>query len=510
MLDYLSDLRTDKAHDNWTLEIMSLCTLSTPVQSRFVVLVTTVDTLVRLPLLESDLGQPLLYINLINHVLRSPHNLIGLSIMDVLLGLIAQTLRVLQLPLTPSPKPTPPRVTRENLLYALKCCIAGLPTHIYYTDQVTDMLSALMIRLKPDTDSPTRDRNGYFSTSISRQVALEFVCDVLKVANATRSTESRNPVPIAIWEGSQWLLSDPSLSVRRTYTEALITWLELETTKTDFQFTHPEPPLRSADTKLARRAASNDRQETNKRQTFLQLLHLANYENALQFAVSSPEDIINLHALLSTLTKHLGVNAVVSGLPMIFTLQEEIARIESPVGKLQIGSLVHGYLWALVDIFSCEHEVAGKAILDEVGRRQGREIWVREIEYPPPKVSIRRTFSLSTIGEEVVGQEDLKPFDDRESLVDSVLRHCESSDGLKEKMMETWSQEECIQDATAPESASVSAFALALAAAADRQMASPRSEGSVSKGSSSQPAKPLPQVGDLKKKLAMGVLATLF
>ena len=493
--------------DSWAVKAFELCTSWTPVQDRFILLVTVVETLVHLPLKERDLRQQLLYAGIIDDILRSDLNLIGLSVMDVLLGLIQQTLRVLQhgsppgtaatgaVPNNdgathstlggPAPNSAISSAPRLQLVASLKACIADLATHVYYTDQVSDMISAILMRLKPspapvgqqnpaataaaieeprsavtevasNSSFPSRERSnstsGFFSFDSARQIALELVRDIIKVANSSRAqtssgvADSRSPVHISIWEGTQWLLRDPSADVRMAYTDALITWLELETKKSDFRLDVPKqtPNKKAQDpaangSTLARRAVSNasatkDRvqnKKTSSSQTFLQLLHLANYENALQFAATSSRDIVMQSTLLATLLKRLGINAVASGLPMIFALQEEIARVESPVGKVRIGTLVHGYLWALVEVFDCQQEIVGKAILQEVARRKGHGIWVKEVEYPPLPLEVVKERTMSgreeKLGEDAVKHEELKAFDDRAGLVDMVLEHYEAT-----------------------------------------------------------------------------------
>ncbi|KAK3674666.1 plasma membrane localization protein [Recurvomyces mirabilis] len=526
LLDYLRDLQyyrrpqtlekntTDFKIDTWAVKAYEQCVAWTPVQDRFILLVTAVDTMIHLPLRERDLRQHQLLASLIDDTLRSDLNLIGLSVMDVLLGLIQQTLRILQYqdppgaassPVTSSNdelKPTtsgasavPVGIASEarlQLIHSLKACIADLATHVYYTDQISDMISAILMRLKPspapigqqnplvtalaieepksavnevasNASIPHRERSnstsGFFSFDTARQVALEAVRDIIKVANSSRAmnssivADSRNPVHISIWEGTQWLLRDPAPAVRMAYNDALITWLEHETKKSDFRLDVPKtaPRKRAQDphsaaegyigSTLARRAVSNasatkDRTQTvlNKRisssQTFLQLLHLANYENVLQFASTSPQDIIMQSTLLATLVKRLGTNAVASGLPMIFALQEEIARVESPVGKVRIGTLVHGYLWAVVEVFNCQEEMVGRNILQEVARRKGHGIWVKEVEFPPLSMDTIRERTVSGRSEMEKSlrlHEELRAFDDREELVDVVLEHYQTT-----------------------------------------------------------------------------------
>ncbi|KAK5701301.1 plasma membrane localization protein [Elasticomyces elasticus] len=515
LLRYLGDLQnyrrpqtsermsTDASIDSWSIKVFELCTAWTPVQDRFILLVTAVETMVHLPLKERDLLQHLLYASLINSVLRSELNLIGLSIMDVLLGLVQQTLRVLQNTRQTATATQDSEEMRQaalrgttdarsSLITVLKSCIAGLATHVYYTDQISDMITAILMRLKPSpapigqqdpaitaaaieeprsavdevassASLPTRDRShsmsGFFSYDSARLIALELVRDIIKVANSSRAhnsggvADSRNLVHITIWEGTQWLLRDPSADVRMAYADSLITWLELETKKSDFRLDAPKqtPKKKTQEVAsngtaangavMARRAVSNasatkDRYQSNvaknelSQQTFLQLLHLAIYENALQFATISVRDIAVLSKLLATLVRRLGINAATSGLPMIFALQEDIAGTQSAVGKVSIGSLVHGYLWALVEVFGCDREPVGRTVLQEVARRKGHGIWVREVEYPPlPLGTMKESLESArrTLPNEVVSNEELKAFDDRQGMVDAVLEHYQAT-----------------------------------------------------------------------------------
>nr|POF15178.1 protein efr3 [Quercus suber] len=488
------------ATDSWASKLFEMSTAWTAVQDRFILLVTAVETLLHLPLKESDLRQHLLYTSLIDHILRSDLNLIGLSVMDVLLGLIQQTLNILQLGRAPmtahSSSPTAQQDEELNrvpsaasargiseirlrLVVRLKDCIADLATHVYYTDQISDMILAVLLRLKPNTNSngqpnqlataaaieepkaavseiasnvasstslPSRGRsnstNGYFSFDVARQIALETVKEIMNVANSHRAiavggvADSRNPIPLSIWEGTQWLLRDPAALVRRAYVDALTTWLELETRRNDARIAQPKPKQKkkqdATNGTLARRAASNasarERQARKATSSFLQLLHLASYENAVQFAATSESDILILHLLMATFVRKLGVNAVQSGLPMIITLQEEIARIDSPIAKVRIGSLVHGYLWSIIEVFECQQDDVGRNILAEILRRKQHRLWTRDVTYPPaPLVNIAPSTQFHKMDADFVAREELKPFDDRTALVDRVAEGYEHS-----------------------------------------------------------------------------------
>ena len=521
LLNYLSSLQnyrrpqTDEGKsipsiDSWAVRLFLLCTAWTPVQERFILLVTAVDRLSFLPLKEREVRQHQLHIALIDEILRSDLNLIGLSVMDVLLGLIQHTLRVLQaLPQPDTASPIPSSSGEElrpgtsataapfsdlsldsriQLINALRSCIASLATHIYYTDQVADMVSAILLRLKPNPSSagqqnptataqaieeprsainelasnaspPSRGRsnhtNGFFSFADARKVAMELVRDIFEVANSAQAKEAggladaRSRLPLSIWEGTQWLLRDPSPDVRIAYMSALETWLELETTKRDFRLDNPKPASRkraNTNHEFARRAASNAsatkdrlrRSEAGKKpelQAFFHLFHLANFENALQFAAKSHVELRIQLRMLWQFVKKMGLNAMESGLPMVFALQEEIARIEGPLAKVRIGTLVHGYLWAVIEVFGCQDEIVGKDILAEIARRKGHGLWVRQIPNPPSDPFEEQGLNddewdppepdFKSRGEELeaMRKEELKAFDRRAELVDSVLDH---------------------------------------------------------------------------------------
>ena len=373
----------------WATTLYSFIARWAPVQDRYTILVVALDTLTRMPIQDQNLEQHIVLTTMIGSLLRSDTNLIGLSVIDVLLRLIKHMKRLLQLPRSGSSGDKSitdekdavdldhnlPSKQRE-LLDRLEQCVGDLATHVYYADQISDMISAIIMRLRPARSSSSSssphgeklDANDpaalstidltesqsqldvYFGHNQGRVSALRVIRFILLVANPrTKVTGnfnlSRNRVPIQIWEGTQWLLRDLDGRVRKAYTEALTTWLDRETTTLDTRAHddtipqgHP-PPRASREmsvTATAQRAASNasnrERPTRRRRAQFLPLLHLAIYDNALQF-VDFDNDLVILHILLTKLVFKLGVNAVKFGLPMIYRLQEDIQELEAPVQK---------------------------------------------------------------------------------------------------------------------------------------------------------------------------------
>jgi hypothetical protein len=473
---------------NWTTALMTIICSWAPVQDRFAILVCTVEALVRSPIVEDDLERQLVLATILNHLLGSTINFIGLSVNDVLIGLISHTLLLLQLggpgtsvmphhqqqtSVMEKDAATPkgsgnlggvvmevvkePSQFRLQLLSMVKQCMASLAVHVYYTDQISEMVAAILTRLKPmaiTTASSTleaiEDPSGaiksiadslkersphvdrFFSFETARLTALETVKNIIKTANTRRPDGSSAPVPrasvsVRAWEGTQWLLRDPSGEVRKSYVDALVTWLTLEKKKEDLKFVEDYRKKEKENDKnmLARRAVSNasQREKSPRRgkNTFLALLHLAVYENALQFVDSEP-DLLLLHLLLTTLVNKLGVNAIRTGLPMVLRLQEDISTLENPGAKVRIGSLVHGYLWALSMAMDFETSTVGRIIHSEVSRRNEKGLWVKSIRTPPMPVERIETPHSEPVRlpADLVQTEALKPFDNRDALVEKI------------------------------------------------------------------------------------------
>lgn len=482
----------------WATRIFELIARWTPVQDRYVILVTAMDTLMRIPLDEANLQQQFVLATMIDSLLKSDINLIGLSVMDVLLGLIQHVLRLLQLggavpnlqqgngtseikPASGNPSPSTsipgaiaevsmkPTDVRRDLLARLHDCIGDLATHVYYTDQISDMVSAILLRLKPSpllvvpnaaavieppgaataaittvgdlTEDPNTD--GFFSFDTAKVKALEAIKSILLVASRQNSMTGvgslgRNRVPVQVWEGTQWLLRDQDGRVRKAYVDALLTWLDQEMTRSDLRVFEEKPKglTRTSDSpsNVSKRAVSNvsqkDKPAKASRTTFLQLLHLAVYENALQY-VDNESDIVLLHLLLTNLVKNLGVNAVKDGLPMIFRLQEDIQETETPIAKIRTGSLCYGYFWTLSEQFDFKSSPIGRAIHIEIDQRRSKMLWVDQICFPPVNIEQIGTPGYATPQQagptQEVDSESLTPFDDRFQMVKLIsLSYTES------------------------------------------------------------------------------------
>ena len=329
------------------------------------------------------------------------------------------------------------------------------------------MITTILVRLKPSLTStvPTtvaairhpaaaaqaisesanlrEDANAdeFFSFGTAQVTALSAIKDVLKVANRSKSgggasAVGRNPVPVQVWEGTQWLLRDDDRRVRRTYVDTLLVWLNLEGSKNDARV--PDHLLTSGkrgqlerSNSLNKRALSNASHKTKPakgtRSTFFQLLYLAVYENAHE-SPSSAIDILLLHLLMTQMVTQLGVNAVKGGLPMIMRLQEDVFDKSSqhgPVARVYLGSLVHGYLWAIIKHFDLETTLPGFEVQQEISKRQRAGLWLNAIQLPPVPLDQIGSAAISAAKEASnldLQLESMAPFQRLQPLIDQIAQ----------------------------------------------------------------------------------------
>ncbi|KAH8193705.1 hypothetical protein TruAng_012130 [Truncatella angustata] len=462
----------EKGRDGgWAIKIYGLAAKWAPVQDRYVILVTALDALIHVHPTDENLREQIVLVAIMSSLLRSDVNLIGLSIMDVLLGLVQQMKKVMKHSGRLSQRkeeagPAQPADSQHGeLLGRIERCIGDLATHVYYADQISDMISAILLRLKPhpSTNTPTspveraenqqapetsagtlvddQQLDSFFALDLAKTAALRAIKAILLVANPKTKISgnvslTRNKVPIHVWEGTHWLLRDPDGHVRKAYADAVITWLDRETTRADLLARDETPKPAKAHNKdvppsnFARRAVSNasgrDKSAKAPRSHFLQLLHLSIYDNALQY-VEYETDVALCHALLAKLVDKLGVNAVRYGLPMVFRLQEDIQEAETPLDKVRLGALCHGYFWALTEKFDFDTSIVGQAVQNEIVRRRSKHFWVEGIQVPPPFLELigtpgtHRPQPKMPVNE--VEFEALLPFDDRITMVECICSH---------------------------------------------------------------------------------------
>ena len=490
-----SDLDSTLAvHSSWPMHIAELSCDWARVQDRFTILITSVDSL---SVTGHNLKKQLVLASIIESLLCSSINFIGLSVLDVLTGLLQGILlhirRIenekhdnLQPQSLSSSRITSPSDTDTNLashkangsredvttvlrakvVVQLRKCIAGLATHVYYSDQISDMISTILGRLKPSptplslggslaaqdpmsteethakgADGQEKPPEKHFPPGLGRLTALLAVKEIITVANSrildgTYGAVSRSKVAISVWEGTEWLLHDPNAKVRRMYVDSLLSWLQLEVGKEamrlpvedNYGVKHNKGIFEEAKASgLSRRALLSimhqDGTPKRQRRRFLRSLHLAIYEIALQQA-ESESNIPLLHLLLVRMLENLGVNAVRDGLPMMMRLQEDMQIVTPPRLKIRLGSLVYSYLQTICVVFDIEHNFIGREILTEIERRKDKGVWMKRICVPPQSLEQIQSLDSWPSNELEVSEhsdvDSLKPFEQREQLIDRI------------------------------------------------------------------------------------------
>ncbi|KMU79019.1 efr3 [Coccidioides immitis RMSCC 3703] len=386
-----------KTDGNWATNLLEVIANWSPVQDRFIILVTLLETLVERPLVDGQLEPQLTLASMMDWLLGSSVNLIGLSVMDVLIGLLQFVRQLLQLGngtqtlvphhglstlIKPLPQMDETAATnsqtngenekaptadslRHELLELLENCIGNLATHVYYGDQVSDMIRTIVIRIKPSPalegenahhesesdnaiqkSSPSRSdytAESYFSSSAARITALRSVKDILVVANLRKSTsgtdpDARNRVPLHVWEGTHWLLQDPQWEV----------------------------------------------------------------PNARACERSCPPPLI------------------------LMKLQDTLPSSVSASKALHIGSLVHGYLLALVEKFDLEGTRPAAEIINEISKRKKRGVWLDKIQLPPRPLHHIQP-SLDTVIEQASLPQPDKNIYSRFTSLEELVRQIEST-----------------------------------------------------------------------------------
>ncbi|KHJ36323.1 putative protein efr3 [Erysiphe necator] len=489
---YLSQKEESPPTESRAIQIFQMISHWAPVQDRYTLLVTTLDILLNSSIDGEEFQKQLLYATMIDSLLKSDVNLIGLSVLNVLVGLVQLLLRVLQSSRPPSQETNiisaintmndgqwPLKNSTENhfeshsksklremLLEKLQDCIGNLATHIYYADQISDMVSALICRIKPNLSSnmqalasateasalvdtisnPTGDleesnSDGVFLLTNAKVSALKAIKSILISASLQKRLSvignlARNYVSARVWEGTHWLLRDSDNDVRKAYVAALLTWMKYEVSEANTRVPDSKSIITPRTKNLDTTASSNARsisntwpkeKSTTKLQpqiAFLDFLHLTIYENALKYS-ENEEDIILLHILLYDLVDNLGMNAVRFGLPMIFRLQEDISEKLTPLARTHISSLCYGYFWTLSEKFRLKSTPVDIEIHREILRRQKIQLWINKIRCPPPCLEQIRTpdqqdqsqsFSIKNFQ-----PDSLKPFTRRSQMVELIL-----------------------------------------------------------------------------------------
>ncbi|KAK9377338.1 uncharacterized protein V1513DRAFT_436085 [Lipomyces chichibuensis] len=411
-------------NETWATNMIDLMARWTPVQLRFVILRSLLEVTASLAINETS--KHLVVTRLISSLLSSSVNLVGLSVLDVLHVLFSQILSHLN---QHAKGVKDEDGTRKILLDKLALAIADLATHTYYSDQISDMVTEILVRLRPITNEGQQEnangngtatlrtmreiseppstvgsyanldkyiRNGKSQKNISHKpalvIGLKVVKEILTVANTVDSGVTRNIVPLQAWNQTEWAITEKEAGVHIAYVDALLTYFDLEIGKDPEVF--------------------DVKKHSSARSGFLARLHLALYDYCLELS-NKQEDFEVINVLLLTVVDRLGLYGILRGLPMVLQLQDTIHDViidgHTTGGRpeksklpgrnlISLDSIILTYISAVakkLDIPDLEGVVEA-----EIVKRKAATEWDESITNPPKplSVSLKKTKAVVTKG----------------------------------------------------------------------------------------------------------------
>lgn len=361
----------------WSTTLVEIMARWTPMQLRFEIVSSLVDVLTNLPL--ESTPNKLLVANVTSSLLGSSVNMIGLSVMDILRALLANQHETL-------------RVGSEESGYGgmvvpLRKCIGALATHIYYGDQITDMVSEIMTRCvyRMNAGPNNNNNNNNHSdkaeilskvlshdgpSSITNTILLNDLKDVkqiLEVASYTEHKTGNSDIPLSLWDCTEVLLSNENWEVRYAYVETLIKYLDGKISDEDRQLP----------------TVHNFRPEREPLGKIIRALSVA----AMDSSSHKLDYLIYYHLFVSIVTK-LGLNGITRAIPFLLWIHDMGSSIEHGTSSkdyfLEQGVALTCMALAVFSTiaFQIQAEQAEHKITRAIKERQGKGLWYPIFDSP--------------------------------------------------------------------------------------------------------------------------------
>ncbi|WVW85749.1 hypothetical protein I302_107787 [Kwoniella bestiolae CBS 10118] len=247
----------DKGGENGWKDLERCCWLAEKLtawiilQFRFVVPTRLVEVLIDQNNLKEATAKDTTILSMVITILNSTTSLVGLGVSDLLGNLITLIIRRIKFD------------ERDSLLPSLVSCVSALGTHIYYADQINDIVEEICIRIaeihSTDKNRPeiirvlinciigvmvTADQgdiklNGSTSTATNDNASIvdkgkskSTVPPTPSISETPQRIHSkssrRNPISPEVWQETLPLLCEADYAVRITYARALLLFLETE------------------------------------------------------------------------------------------------------------------------------------------------------------------------------------------------------------------------------------------------------------------------------------------
>lgn len=223
----------------WCCWLAERLTGFTMLQYRFVVPTRLAEALVDLPDAQPT-HKHMTLLSMLTTILNSNISLVGLGVSDLLNNLTTLITRRIRLH------------QEDALLPPLVQCVASLGTHIYYADQINDIVEEIAIRMSevPATDKARPEILRVLILCIIGVMTTARTADEAEALRAPtpepghdkgkgvavetplepprRETTRRNPISPEVWQETIPLLCESTFAVRSVYVRALLLFLQNE------------------------------------------------------------------------------------------------------------------------------------------------------------------------------------------------------------------------------------------------------------------------------------------
>jgi len=357
-------LITSNVDRDWASVLVEMITTWVPVQLRFVVLNILTNHLDK----QGRVNEQLIYVHTITSLLSSSVNMVGLSVIDNLRQLVELQTHLI----------TDSETDTQQLILAYSEAISSLATHIYYQNQIVDMIGELLIRVKEYLNSANiRNANKAKKFKTLIFVMLDNVKNVIITASSN-STVQRETVPLDMFEDTFELLSfvdyklytDVDLfKIQSKYTDVLITVLQLE-------YSH------SKDSELE----DHNSLITNSKNSVINILY---EELEVVARIKKYQNYDALSVFLELIVQKFGINAVVNLLPFFFEWQLTDENV-GEIGLLQQDNI--GYLLAYFASNYLGDDEFRSQVLARIDYRKASGLWALSSDMPNETSSLKSQF----------------------------------------------------------------------------------------------------------------------
>jgi hypothetical protein len=324
LMDQLASLPSSNSTDDypsWSVQLVTLVLTWLPIQHRYITVSATLEYLDARPKIgDKSISTPKqeLILTIVEGILTTGESLIGLNVMDVLTTLIEKI--AIQLAVRPN--------TTVNVVQKLVNCIVGLAGHVYYTDQIRDMCSAitewskpLFIALNPTSgkNSPvTEGEEDSLDVKAAAIWSLRALKGVLAIGGGSVGLEE-------VWRGTEGALAGQDGEIKMEYVDSLVTHLRTEDT-------------------------GEEEQDVQSLARFLTIIHVPIF-SALKRGDASASDYWAIWVLLLALLKKFEAKEVIKVLPMMWSLLDTAVQHSTGERRACIEGIFLGFLSIISDTF---------------------------------------------------------------------------------------------------------------------------------------------------------------